>query len=59
VGNERFAYQVVDVKANLLGGMKPQTLQEELNRLGAQGWELVSVTPNHGFGVRLYLKRSL
>ena len=57
--HQRYAYQVVDVKAGVFG-LKPQKLQEELNRLGAAGWELVSATQANPFhGVRLYLKRVL
>jgi hypothetical protein len=56
--HERYAYQVVDVKGGVWG-LKPQKLQEELNRLGAAGWELVSTMQTHGLAVRLFLKRVL
>ena len=58
VKNERFAYQVLDLKAGFFG-LKPQRMQEELNRLGAQGWELVTSAQASGFRVRLILKRAL
>ena len=58
MASERFTYQVVDLKATLWG-LKAQRIQDELNRLGQQGWELVSTqtVPGH-FGVRLFLKKT-
>jgi hypothetical protein len=54
---DRFTYHVVDLKAGMWG-LKAAKVQEELNRLGAQGWELVSAQPTPGqFGMRLILKR--
>jgi hypothetical protein len=56
--NERFSYQVVDIKAGMWG-LKPQKVQDELNRLGLQGWELVSAVPAYGhMGLRLILKKT-
>jgi hypothetical protein len=55
--SQRFAYQVVEIKGGFWG-LKPQRLQDELNRLGAQGWELVSVLQSNPLhSVRLFLKR--
>ena len=57
--NNRFSYQVVQVKPQFFG-IKPQTIQDELNRLGAQGWELVNAVQTHSLhGVMLYLKKAL
>jgi hypothetical protein len=56
--NERYAYQVLDMKASFWG-LKSEKVQEELNRLGAQGWELVTAAQANGFGLRLILKRIL
>lgn len=39
----RWSYQVIEIKPGLLGRFKPQVIQDELNRLGLQGWELVSL----------------
>ncbi len=59
MASPRFVYQVVQVKPKFFG-IKPQQIQDELNRLGAQGWELVNAVqtqPLHG--VQLYLKKAL
>jgi hypothetical protein len=58
MSGHRFTYQVVEVKSGFFG-LKTQHLQDELNRLGSQGWELVSVqqsNPMHA--VRLFLKKA-
>ena len=41
--SKRWSYQVVEVKPTLLGGLKAEEVQAELNRQGANGWELVTV----------------
>ncbi len=51
----RWSYKVVDVKATLLG-LKAEVVQQTLNNLGAQGWELVNIQ-DLGLSLRLYLKR--
>ncbi|MDQ3270192.1 MAG: DUF4177 domain-containing protein [Pseudomonadota bacterium] len=51
----RWSYKVVDMKATLLG-LKAEAVQQALNHLGMQGWELVNVQ-NLGLNLRLYLKR--
>lgn len=40
---ERWKYLVMELKTGLLGGIKPQALQEELDRQGKLGWELVNM----------------
>lgn len=37
-------YRVVELKPNLVGTLKPQMVQEELTKLGRQGWELVTLS---------------
>jgi len=61
MSNERWIYQVVEITPSFfrLGG-KAERIQEELNRLGAQGWELVAVS---GSGrplqpAQMFLKRA-
>lgn len=55
----RFSYKVIEFEIKLFGGNLTQRVQEELDRLGPQGWELVSVT--HAAPVdalRLFLKKA-
>ena len=54
----RWQYKVAEVALTVLGGKATERTQEALDKLGAQGWELVAVTqPNPAGAVRLYLKR--
>jgi hypothetical protein len=57
MAGERFSYQVVTVKPRVFSERQAEDIQAELNRLGAQGWELVAVQAT-GAGTRLYLKRA-
>lgn len=43
--SKRWSYLTVEVKAGITwtGSIKREKIQEELNRHGAQGWELVNV----------------
>ncbi|MGS1079913.1 DUF4177 domain-containing protein [Pseudoxanthomonas beigongshangi] len=41
--SKRWTYQVIEVKPGLMGGLKHEELQSELNRQGAQGWELINI----------------
>ena len=56
---ERWKYTVVEVKAGFLtGGVNVERMQEALDRLGAQGWELVQVLQTQPFRhTQLVLKR--
>jgi len=57
--NERWTYQVVEVKPGFFG-LNRNAVQERLNQLGAQGWELVNAVQAHPFrSVTLFLKRSV
>lgn len=42
---ERWSYKVVTLKPSLLGG-PPKNVQDTLNSMGAQGWELVNAVQN-------------
>lgn len=42
--SKRWNYLVVEIKPSMWGTYKPETLQEELNKHGKQGWELVNIT---------------
>lgn len=57
--SHRWIYKVVDVSYKLFGGKVAERAQAELDKLGAQGWELVSVTQSQATdGLRLFLKRT-
>ncbi len=59
MASERWAYQVVEVKSGFFG-LKREAVQERLNQLGVQGWELVTVTQaGHLQPVQLFLKKPL
>lgn len=53
-----WTYQVIEIVPRMLGPAVSERLQEELDRLGAEGWELVSVMPVTPFDhLRAVLKR--
>ena len=41
--SRNWKYLVVEVQTGLMGGFKLETLQEELDKHGRAGWELVNV----------------
>jgi hypothetical protein len=54
----RWSYLVVEIKARLFGTTMTVRAQEELNRLGQQGWELVSSVQSEGTDcIRMFLKK--
>ncbi len=56
--SSRWNYKVVEVKPKVFEGSIIIRLEEELNRLGRLGWELVSMTQNSGIEpIRLVLKQ--
>lgn len=56
--SKRWTYQIVEIKLSTFGSVKKDDIQSELNRLGAQGWELVAVThPSAISPVLLSLKK--
>ncbi|TWI07334.1 DUF4177 domain-containing protein [Aerolutibacter ruishenii] len=56
--NQRWQYHVVDLPPRMFETM-PERLQAELDRLGAEGWELVSVVqvPTLTDYARLFFKQ--
>lgn len=56
----RWNYQVVDLKPTFAGAFSPvrsrEQMQATLDRMGAQGWELVSASAGAGV-TRLVFKR--
>ncbi|VXB54465.1 conserved hypothetical protein [Luteimonas sp. 9C] len=56
--SERWQYKVEEIKVSLLGGLKPAAIEERLQTLGLQGWELVNaVHPTPVGPTVLFLKR--
>ncbi len=55
MSHQRWQYTVIELKSGLWG-LKNQTIQDELNRLGQQGWELVTIQMI-GMAIRAVLKR--
>ena len=54
----RWQYKVVEVPYELFGGKLHERAQAELDKLGAQGWELVSVVQSHyADPLRMFLKK--
>src|SRR3546814_10370913 len=45
--SKRWQYKVVELPYQLFGGKLAERAQAELDKLGAQGWELVSVVQSH------------
>jgi hypothetical protein len=59
MANDRWSYQVVEVKPSFLGSTREAAL-ERLQQLGLQGWELVSAIQSQRFApVQLYLKKPM
>ena len=54
----RWNYQVVEIKMHMFGASMTERAQEELNRVGQLGWELVSsVQSSSADSIRLFLKK--
>jgi hypothetical protein len=56
--SKQWTYEVVELSPNMMGPPMSDRIRDELDRLGAQGWELVSTAQLTPFDhVRLILKR--
>jgi len=54
----RWQYKVVELPYQMFGGKLAERAQTELDKLGAQGWELVSVVQAHyADTLRMFLKK--
>lgn len=57
MASQRWQHLVIEVKAKFFGDRR-ESLQVELDKRGALGWELVAVSQSHPVEtVRLFLKR--
>jgi len=55
----RWEYKTINLKRNFLSGaINVQELELDLNALGRDGWELVSLSQNNLHGMIAVLKRS-
>ena len=58
--SERWHYKVQEIKPSFLGSIKPAEIEERLQALGMQGWELVNAVHATPMGpTLLFLKRRL
>lgn len=56
--SSRWNYQVVEVKLQMFGKSMTERAQEELSRLGQQGWELVNAAQSEAAdSIRMFLKK--
>lgn len=55
--SKRWNYKVIEVSYKLFAGKLTDRVQQELDKMGAQGWELVSACASHDYSVRLFFKR--
>lgn len=54
----RWQHKVIEVKARLFAGSIGDRAQVELDKMGAQGWQLVSVLQTSGADtMRLFFKK--
>lgn len=54
----RWHYKVETVKVGAMGGVKPESIEERLQALGQQGWELVNAVHATQWGpTLLFMKR--
>lgn len=54
---QRWNYRVMEFKGNLFGKVDHKKLQAEMDKLGAQGWELVSTNRGFDTPMTLFFKR--
>ena len=52
---KKWLYKVAEIKSGFIG-LKPRDIENELARLGQQGWELVFVRP-HGMTLLCFMKK--
>ncbi len=56
--SQRWTHKVIEVPYKLFAGKVTDRMQQELDKMGAQGWELVSAVYNEtDFAMRLFFKK--
>lgn len=56
--NRRWNHKVVEIPYKVFGGKLTERVQQELDKMSGQGWELVSVSESGlDHTVRLFFKR--
>ena len=56
--SRRWSYKVVELKYKMFGEQMTERAQQELDKLGQQGWELVSTLQTSvADSLRLFLKK--
>lgn len=58
--SQRWSHKVVEIPVKVFGGSQLVRMQAELDKWGAQGWELVSAVqagPYHA--IQLFLKKAV
>lgn len=54
----RWQYKVIELPYQMFGGKLTERAQAELDKLGPQGWELVTVEQAHSAdALRMFLKK--
>jgi hypothetical protein len=60
MNSSRWQYKVVEMPFKVFGGKLTDRVQDELDKLGPQGWELVSVVQaSPADALRMYFKRAV
>ena len=55
MAHDRWSYQVVELGSPFMGPPKAQIIQDKLNQMGQNGWELVSIVQS--LKITLFFKR--
>ncbi len=54
----RWQHKVIEIKYALFGGKTTERVQSELDKMGAQGWELVTVVQaSSADSIRMFFKK--
>ena len=60
MNSSRWTYQVIEIKPRFFGSMRTEDIQDRLNQLGLQGWELVNaIQSGPVYPIRLFMKKAM